>query len=458
MIPARRMFLPLLSLLAVIYCPSIATAADRPNVIFVLVDDMGWMDLHCQGNERLDTPAIDHFADQGMRFTDAYAAAPVCSPTRAALMTGQSPARLHLTTHIPDRFVPDDGRPLPAETLNELPLEHVTIAERFKAAGYATAFMGKWHLSGRGAGSPEFYPEKQGFDVNLAGCGFGGPPGYFAPYRIHNLTSRTDDEYLPDRLVDEAMAFIGRHRDEPFMLCLWHYTVHWPMEAPEPLVEKYKERLGPGIKDPRYAGMIEALDSAFGRLMAELDRLRLTQNTLVVFTSDNGGYLGVADNRPLRLGKGYLYEGGIRVPLLVRWPGVITPGTTCSVPVVSTDFYPTLLEAAGLEFDREIPCDGQSLMPLLTGRGALEPRALFFHYPNYAWHKANRLGGAVRQGDYKLIENYDDGSVELYNLKEDIGETQDLSKKLPKKAAELKARLFVWLTETGAAMPKPAPN
>jgi arylsulfatase A-like enzyme len=434
----------------------------RTNIILIMIDDLGWMDLHCQGNRRLDTPHVDRLASQGMRFTDAYSAAPVCSPTRAAIMTGQSPARLGLTTHIPDRpqFAPKDAKLLSARTLDHLPLERTTIAERLKETGYATGFFGKWHLSGRrakaddGPTEPELRPEHQGFDANVGGCAYGGPPTYFDPYRIPNIKSRQKGEYLPYRLADEAIAFMRAHRDEPFFLALWNYTVHWPMEAPQKLVEKYKNRTGPGLKDPRYGAMIEAMDAAVGRVMASLDELKLAGRTMVIFTSDNGGFAGVSDNRPLRASKGHLYEGGIRVPLIVRWPGVVRPGAICRTPVVSTDFYPTLLDAASLTPGPEKTLDGENIVPLLKQTGPLKRRAIYFHYPNYAWHGSNRLGGAIRQGKYKLIKHYDDGSVELYNLADDLGEQQDLSMKMPQKAAELRHKLEAWLTASGAIMPK----
>lgn len=453
-------FIAALLLLAI--APGLTNAADgtaaRPNIVLVMIDDLGWMDLNCQGNKRLDTPHINKLATQGMRFTDAYAAAPVCSPTRAAIMTGMSPARLRLTNHISNRdFTPKGATPLPAKTHKQLSLDYVTIAERLKATGYATGFFGKWHLAGTpraaGRGIEELYPEHQGFDINLGGCAHGGPPSFFDPYRIHNLPDRRVGEYLPDRLADEAITFIKTHRDGPFFLNLWNYTVHWPMEAPQPLIEKYKQRVGPGIRDARYAAMIEAMDAAIGRIVAAIDELELTKKTLVIFCSDNGGFLGVADNRPLRSGKGFLYEGGIRVPMIVRWPGVATEGTVCSTPVISTDLYPTLLAAAGLKLrDGESP-DGESLRPLLAQSGTLKRDSICFHYPNYAWHSQNKLGGAIRAGDFKLIERYQDGSVELYNLADDIGEKNDLAAKMPQKAQQLKQRLDAWLKETGAEMP-----
>ena len=276
--------------------------------------------------------------------------------------------------------------------LDHLPLQEVTLAERLKAAGYATGFFGKWHLAGRG--DPSLYPDRQGFDVNLGGCALGGPPTYFDPYGIPTLPNRRRGEYLPDRLVDEASQFLRAQRDRPFFLCLWTYTVHWPMEAPQALLDKYADRKGRGLNDSRFGAMVEAMDAAIGRLLTELERLELTNDTLLVFTSDNGGFAGVSDNRPLRAAKGHLYEGGIRVPLIVRWPGVVQPATTCDVPVISMDFYPTLLEAAGVpRIATEAP-DGESLMPLLKRTGPLARDAIFFHYPNYAWHGSNRLGSA----------------------------------------------------------------
>jgi len=441
-----------------------ASASKKPtNILLIMIDDLGWMDLHCQENERLDTPNIDKLATQGMRFTDFYAAAPVCSPTRASIMTGQSPARLGLTNHAPDRasFAPKGAKLLSAETLDYLPLKHVTIAERLKEAGYATGFFGKWHLSAKrksaeGPNEPDLRPEYQGFDVNVGGCSFGGPPTYFDPYRIPNIKPRRTGEYLPDRLADETIEFMRAHREGPFFAALWNYTVHWPMEAPKDLIEKYEQRLGPGLKDARYGAMIEAMDTAMGRVFTALDELKLGEQTLVIFASDNGGFGGVSDNRPLRASKGHLYEGGIRVPLIVRWPGVVRSNTVCRTPVVSMDFYPTLLDAAALRPDPTKTIDGESITPLLKGGSRLKRKAIYFHYPNYAWHGANRLGGAIREGDYKLIERYEDDSVELFNLAEDLSEKNDLAKQMPKEAAELKQKLDAdaWLRECGAKMPK----
>lgn len=450
-----RIALTLVSLIGTVF------AQERlPNVLLIMADDLGWSDLHCQGNAALDTPHIDRLARQGTRFTDAYAAAPVCSPVRAALMTGRSPARLKITNHIPDRpgFTPKSAVLDPAPAGDRLPLQETTLAERLRLRGYSTGFFGKWHLCGtgkgrdNGRGDPDFLPEKQGFDVNVGGCAWGGPPTFWDPYRIWALPSRKEGEYLPDRLADEVISFMGKKRDGPFLACLWNYSVHWPMEAPDHLVKKYSKRVGPGVKDARYAAMIEALDASLGRVLAALDELGIAEQTLVVFTSDNGGYQGVADNRPLREGKGYLYEGGIRVPLIVRWPGVSRAGTTCATPAVTMDVHATILDAAGVG-EPDPLLEGESLRRFLVKDGQGRRAPLRWHYPNYAWHKSNRLGGAVRDGDLKLIERYDDGSRELYDLSKDLSEKNDIASERPEDAARLSRDLHAWLRETKAAMP-----
>ena len=428
----------------------------KPNVLFILIDDMGWMDLGCQGNKNLRTPNIDNLAKGGMRFTDAYAPAPVCSPTRAAIITGQSPARLQITNHLPhqDRFTPKDSKLLPAKMLNHLSLESETLAERLKKdANYATAFIGKWHLyTGR---DKKYNPLNQGFDINIGGCSYGGPPTFFDPYRIDFLPDRKEGEYLPNRLADEAIAFISEQnsKDKPFFVALWNYTVHWPMEAPDKLVEKYKNLPVKGYRDYRYAAMIEAMDIAIGKVLKSLDDLNITEETLVIFTSDNGPFGGVGDASPLRADKGHLYEGGIRVPLIVRWPGKVEAGAVEETPVILTDLHPTILSATGLDLNSTIPNDGHNLLPLLQGKEKLKNRAVHWHYPNFAFHRDNRLGSAIREGDHKLIHFYDTDSVELYNLKNDISEKNDLSGKMPQLASRLKNKLKVWLQDSGAVMP-----
>ena len=428
----------------------------KPNVLFILIDDMGWMDLGCQGNKNLRTPNIDNLAKGGMRFTDAYAPAPVCSPTRAAIITGQSPARLQITNHLPhqDRFTPKDSKLLPAKMLNHLSLESETLAERLKKdAHYATAFIGKWHLYT--GGDKKYNPLNQGFDINIGGCSYGGPPTFFDPYRIDFLPDRKEGEYLPNRLADEAIAFISEQnsKDKPFFVALWNYTVHWPMEAPDKLVEKYKNLPVKGYRDHRYAAMIEAMDIAIGKVLKSLDDLNITEETLVIFTSDNGPFGGVGDASPLRADKGHLYEGGIRVPLIVRWPGKVEAGAVEETPVILTDLHPTILSATGLDLNSTIPNDGHNLLPLLQGKEKLKNRAVHWHYPNFAFHRDNRLGSAIREGDHKLIHFYDTDSVELYNLKNDIGEKNDLSGKMPQLASRLKNKLKVWLQDSGAVMP-----
>ncbi|MBD3676303.1 MAG: sulfatase [Planctomycetaceae bacterium] len=442
--------------------PLSGSAKDRvvPNIVVIMADDLGWRDLHSYGNKLVDTPALDHFATQGMKFTNAYAASPVCSPTRAAMMTGQAPARIHLTNHAPghkDGFSLEGSDLHEAESVRHLDLAYVTIAERLSTAGYTSAHIGKWHLSyvsrnnTQGLNELDFRPEKQGFDLNVGGCFRGGPPSYFAPYRIPALKAKQKGEYLPERLANEAISFIRQHRERPFYLNWWPYSVHYPMEAREELIAKYKQRKDQGLKDHIYAAMIEAMDTEIGRFLTELDTLGLREKTLVIFTSDNGGYNG--DNRPLRGFKGMLFEGGLRIPMIVRWPGQVEPGTICETPVISMDCYPTLLDVAGLPPTPDHPLDGQSLLPLLRQTGNFERDALYFHYPNYAFHQRNRLGSAIREGHFKLIKRYDDGSLELYNLNSDIGERKNLAPESPDLTRRLAQKLDDWLLKTGAHFP-----
>ena len=433
-------------------------AAPKPNIVVIMADDLGWRDLHCYGNEQIDTPFLDRLAAEGMRFTDAYAAAPVCSPTRAAMMTGLAPARLRLTNHAPGN---PDGFSLPGsdlqepETVRQLALSSTTIAERLSAAGYATGHVGKWHLSyvnPRGSeklDQREFYPEKQGFDVNIGGNSSGGPPSYFSPYRNPTLKDGAAGEYLPQRLADEAMNFVRRNRDRPFFLNWWPYSVHYPMQAPDGLIAKYRQRTG--VKDPVYAAMIEGMDAAIGRFLRQLDEAGLRDNTLILFKSDNGGYNG--DNRPRRGLKGMLDEGGIRVPWIVRGPGRVPAGSICSTPVISTDCHPTLLAAAGLQPAPGSTLDGLSLIPLFEQKPGFDRDAIFFHYPNYAFHKKNRLGSAIREGDFKLIKYYDNGDLELYRLSSDIGEEANLAHQHPEIVRRLKDKLDAWLRQTDARLP-----
>ncbi|MEL6108187.1 MAG: sulfatase [Planctomycetota bacterium] len=433
-----------------------------PNIVLIMADDLGWKDLHCYGNENLETPNLDRLAKQGLLFTSAYSAAPVCTPTRAALMTGESPARLKITNHAgghPPKFrKPDTDLETPI-WLRHLPLEKVTLAEQLQSVGYATGFVGKWHLSHRPNGAtsptePELRPEHQGFELNVGGCRFGGPPSYFGPYRIPNLLAKQEGEYLPDRCADECIEFINsaRERNRPYFLCWWNYSVHYPFQAPKELIAKYEKRKGRGIENPTYAAMIEGMDASIGKLLDAVDADTTDRETLVIFTSDNGPFAANVD--PLRGEKGYLYEGGIRVPMIVRWPERVATGRVTSTPVITMDIHATILDVANLKTDPSNTPDGITMVPILEGKSELDRESIYFHYPNYAFHKRNRMTSAIRSGAYKLIRFYDDDSVELYDLEQDIGESQNLAARMPKKAQQLRSDLEAWLERTKASHPK----
>lgn len=440
-----------LTILALLLLHNSTPAADPklPHILCIMADDLGWMDLGCQGNPVLHTPNLDQLAASGMRFTNAYAAAPVCSPTRAAIMTGLAPARLRITQHGADgpQFHPEDRRVQPPRSNPELNHDTTTIAEHLKDAGYQTAFFGKWHL-----GNPkEYWPQHHGFDLNIGGCGFGGPPTYFDPYRIPSLPNRREGEYLTDRLADEVIDYIGQKHQQPMFICLWTYNPHYPFEAPEELTKPYSGREGRGLKNPIYGGQISALDRAVGRVLAALKEHQIEDETLVIFTSDNGGWSGATDNRPLRAGKGFLYEGGIRVPLLVRWPGVTTAKTESSQPVISMDLTATILDATGRN-SAAGRLDGVSLRPALQQK-ELNQRSLYFHYPHFAFHKDNQPGAAIRSGQYKLIHRFADQSVELFDLEIDEQESTNIAEQQPDTAMRLKNELIQWLELTDAALP-----
>ena len=429
------------------------SGAQKPSFVFILLDDMGWKDLACCGSTFHETPNIDGLAAEGMKFTNAYAACPVCSPTRASILTGRYPARLHLTDWIPGHKRPAARLRVP-EFNQELPLEEVTIAEALKPAGYASAGIGKWHLGGE-----QFYPDKQGFDVSVGGTHQGQPPSYFYPYGIATIQTGREGEYLTDRLTEEAERFIERNREKPFFLYLSHYAVHTPLTAKQELIAGYEAKAGSGQDgaNPVYAAMVHSVDESVGRIMAKLREFGIADRTIVIFTSDNGGLARVTSNAPLRAGKGTLYEGGLRVPMIVRWPGAVKAGSTCEAPVTSADFCPTILGAAGVKRDPLHVVDGVSLMPLLRQIGGLDRKAIFWHYPHY--HPGGATpGGAVRHGDYKLIEYFEDGRVELYNLSEDVGEQNDLAGRMPKTARKLRRMLAEWREAVNAAMPTPNPN
>lgn len=428
-----------------------AAAKRPPNVVLFLIDDMGWRDVGCYGSRFYETPNIDRLAAQGMRFTQAYAACPVCSPTRASVLTGQYPARLHLTDWIPGHKHPH-AKLLPPAFNQELPHNAVTLAEALKPAGYATASVGKWHLGG-----PDFGPESQGFDVNAGGTHQGQPPSYFSPYGVPALKDGPEGEYLTDRLTGEAVAFIENHRERPFFLYFPHYAVHMPIQAKKDVQARYaaKVRDDDPQNNPGYAAMVEAVDQSVGRVMDALDRLGLAGDTVVIFTSDNGGLGRATSNAPLREGKGTLYEGGVREPLIVRWPGRVAAGALCDTPACSVDFFPTILEIAGAGPGPQT--DGVSLVPLLTGAGGIAARDLYWHYPHY--HPLGATpGGIVRRGNHKLIEYYEDNRLELYDLAADPAETKNLAGEMPEKAEELCRALHGWLLDVDAQMPTPNPG
>ena len=443
-----------------------APAAERPlNFVVMLIDDLGWADVGCNGSKFYQTPNIDKLAGDGMRFTDGYAACPVCSPTRASIMTGRYPARLHLTDWLPGRGDKPDQR-LARPTINQqLPLDEITIAEALKPAGYVSASIGKWHLGGEG-----FSPPQQGFDVNVGGYEAGSPADYFHPYKnqrgaMPGLSGGRQGEYLTDRLAAEAERFIEQSKDKPFFLYFPHYAVHIPLKAKQEYVARYHSSGKPGKQtNAIYAAMIQSVDESVGRLVRKLEKLNLADRTVIFFTSDNGGLCTLegpntpaTSNAPLREGKGYLYEGGIREPWIVKWPGVVKPGGVCDTPVCTIDLYPTILQMAGVKAAGQ-GIDGLSLVPLLKDPKAPFKRdALYWHYPHYS-NQGGKPGGAIRSGDFKLIEFYEQGRVELYNLKQDLQESRNLAEEMPGKVQQLEKKLDDWRIATKAQMMMPNPD
>jgi arylsulfatase A len=432
-----------------------AAAQSQPNIVLILADDLGWMDLSCYGSDLSETPHLDRLARDGMKFTQAYSACTVCSPTRAALLTGKYPARLHVTDWIPG-LPPENPKLLVPDWTKHLPLEEVTLARALRSAGYATASIGKWHLGGE-----EYYPEKHGFDINVAGSSAPAPPSYFAPYKIATLRDGPQGEYLTDRMGEEAARFIKQHQDKPFFLYLPLFAVHTPIQGKEALIRKYRAKKRPGLKQTNaiYAAMIESMDDSVGRVRRQLDELKLADHTVVIFTSDNGGRVPTTSNHPLRVGKGSCYEGGTRIPLIVHWPGVTKPGSVSDTPVISMDLYATILGIAGQK-EAAKSMDGTNLIALLRQDGELKREALFWHYPHYQHYQLGGTTpyGAIRAGNFKLIEFFDDLRVELYNLREDLGEQRNLAAQMPAKADELRARLHAWRKAVGAQMPSRNPD
>jgi arylsulfatase A-like enzyme len=416
--------------------------------------------LGCQGSTFYETPHIDRLAASGMRFTQGYSACTVCSPTRAAVLTGMYPARLHITDWIEGHKRPYAKLRVPDWRMH-LPHSALTMAEVFQANGYATCHLGKWHLGGE-----EFWPTTHGFDQNIGGNHRGQPPSYFFPYERENiklpgLTEGQEGEYLTDRLTEEAVQFIKANKDRPFFLYFPHYAVHTPLQAKPNLVAKYRDKAGRMRNQPHthavYAAMIESLDQGTGKLLDTLDSLKLRESTIVIFTSDNGGLMSSTSNAPLRVGKGSAYEGGVRVPLIVSYPPGIKAGSTSDVPSMSIDLLPTLADLCVLDVAKAPAWDGVSLAPALKQSGLVERDALFWHYPHYHPGGATPYG-AIRAGDYRLVEFYEDGKVELYHLKDDIGETRDLAATQPAKRDELLGKLRAWRKEVSAQMPTANPD
>jgi arylsulfatase A-like enzyme len=464
------------------------TSMSLPNIVFILIDDLGWRDLSCYGSPFYETPNLDRLAGDGMRFTDAYAACPVCSPTRASILTGKYPAAVGVTNYINARHreYPDRGRLIDAPYIDHLPLGETSLAAVLRDGGYRTWHVGKWHLGG-----PDTYPDRHGFDVNVAGCGWGMPVhGYFSPWRIPTLDDGPDGEYLTDRLTDEAVRLIRENDGRPFFLNLWYYSVHIPIQAKPDKVARFEEKVRQmGLdkaktfeegdffpvehkkdkrivrrlvqSDPDYAAMIQSLDENIGRVLAAIEEEGQADNTLIIFTSDNGG-LATAEgsptcNAPLAEGKGWMYDGGTREPLIVTWPGVVPRGSMCENPVTSPDFYPTLLGGGGLGRRPGQHSDGVSFLPLLEGAETFDRGPIFWHYPHYG-NQGGTPGSSVRYGDYKLIEFFEDGRVELYNLREDVGEENDLAEADPRRATELRDMLAAWREQVQAKVPQPNPE
>jgi arylsulfatase A-like enzyme len=454
-----------------------SVAAPPLNIVMIVADDLGATDLGCFGSTFYETPRLDALAASGTKLTAAYSTCPVCSPTRASIMTGRYPQRTGITDYIGGGNQPDtwtrNTRLLPAPYAKRLSLKERTIAESLRDAGYETLLAGKWHL-----GNKRHLPTDQGFDVNKGGYNAGSPRSYFSPYKNPHLRDGPHGEHLPMRLADEACRFMAANADRPFFVCLMLYSVHVPLQAPPTLIEKYQAKAtglpssGPESaregntqvrlvqNHPTYAAMVESMDSAVGVVLERLKRLELDDNTVIVFTSDNGGLATAqgrpTSNRPLRAGKGWLYEGGIRVPTIVRWPGVTKAGGVCETPMASVDYFPTFLQAAGRAAETQHPLDGVNIVPLLRGE-AMADRPLFWHYPHYG-NQGGRPGGAVRDGQWKLIEWYEDGAIELYDLAADPSETKNLADAQSDIATKMSKALATWRSEVGAKMPTVNPR
>lgn len=475
-----RDLLTVLFTLLLISCSFVqfVSAQDKqPNVVLFLIDDMGKHDLSCEGSTFYESPNIDRLALGGMRFSDGYATCRVCSPSRASIQLGQFTARHGITDWIGAKSGMNwkrDDRVLPAEYIHNLPHDDVSLAEAMKEGGYKTFFAGKWHLGGEGS-----WPDDHGFEINVGGHHRGSPPGgYFAPYTNPAMESGPDGESLPLRLADETVGFIKNHKDQPFFAMLSFYSVHGPVQTTKELWAKYQKKASKmperktrflmdrtmavrQVQDhPLYGGMVQVTDEAVGRVLDTLEELNLTNDTIVIFTSDNGGVSSgdayATSNLPLRGGKGRQWEGGIREPFYIRYPKVTTAKSNCETPVTGADLYPTILDLCGLELRPKQHVDGVSLAPLLRGE-TIDDRPLFWHYPHYG-NQGGEPGSIIRQGDWKLIHYYEDGRNELYNLTDDIGEKSDLVRAHPVRAAAMWMQLDEWLKSVDAKRPTPDPR
>lgn len=447
---------------------------EKPNIIFFLVDDMGWMDSTPYGSKYYETPNIDRLAKQGKLFTNAYTASPVSSPTRASIMTGRSPERFQLTTPAghtapnPTMTLINAGGPVYCKVVapnlrTYMPLEEVTIAENLKTAGYATCHIGKWHLGG----TSDYFPDKQGFDQMICTGAYAGPPNYFSPYNITGFTNGPDKEYITDRITAEALNYIENHQHTPFYLNMWQWGVHSPWQGTLELVDKYNKKTDPlGKQNCAIMGaMMELVDKSLGEIMDKLEELGMSNNTIIVFTSDNGGLeyetingILPTNNDPLRGGKGTIYDGGTKVPLIVSWPSKIAPNTKSDELVWSNDYFPTFMQLTGVPADPAHPVDGESILPLLFDQGTLTREAIFVHFPNYGDKVKGIPGTSVRTKDWKLIRYYGEGflrtnAYELYYIKEDIGETNNLATQYPDTVLMLDALISEHITRTSATIP-----
>lgn len=458
----RALMLACLFSLPLVGTASAAVASEQPNIVLFFIDDLGWRDVGFMGSDFYETPHIDQLALESMRFTSAYAAAPNCAPSRACLMSGQyTPRHGVYTVGDPARGNDQYRKLVPAKNNRVLADRFVTIADVLAKSGYQCASIGKWHLGNS--------PRSQGFQVNVAGNQTGSPRGgYFSPYRNPQLTDGEQGEYLTDRLADEACTFIKDNANSPFFLYLTHYAVHTPLQAKQDHIQHFESKpAGKLHQHATYAAMIKSMDESIGRVLKTLQEQKLEQQTVIIFTSDNGGYGPATTMKPLKGSKGMLYEGGIRVPLLIKWPGVTRAGSSCEEPVINVDLYPTFLDMSGIPVPQDYELDGESLVSLLKDpQSQLKTRALFWHFPAYLQKYRGMQQrfrttpvSVIREGDWKLLEFFEDGHRELYNTRHDIGETTNLLKSHPKKAAALTQQLHHWQKQVRAAIPsEPNPH